>query len=332
MRLVALAVAVLPLVTTALSPIAVDAADPANRRVRVGVVYPESRSSVPPAVGVFWRRLAELGWVEGRNLVVESRWADGRADRLPALMPEVIGQDIELLVTWTTPAAVAAKAATAATGTPVVVAVMGDPVATGIVASLARPGGNLTGLALGHDQTFAGKWLQILQEVVPRLANVAVIFNPDNQPARKQTEGLRTVSSSLGLKLRFIEVRDWTQIERAFAMARQNDQAFVMLADALSMRYRGEIAALAAKAGIPGIYVLREFVDAGGLISYGADNNALFRRAAEYADRILRGAQPSDLPIEQPTKIEMVVNLKAAEALGLTIPQSILLRADEVIR
>jgi putative ABC transport system substrate-binding protein len=145
-------------------------------------------------------------------------------------------------------------------------------------------------------------------------------------------EGLGIMAGNLGLKLRFIEVRDWMQLERAFTVAQQNDQAFLMLADALSMQYRSEIAVVAAKARIPGIYVLREFVDAGGLMSYGADNNALFRRAAEYADRVLSGVQPSDLPIEQPTKIEMVVNLKAAEALGLAIPQSILLRADEVIR
>ncbi len=312
--------------------VAKGAGDSAGRQMRVGVLYPESRSSVPPAAAVFWRRLGELGWVEGRNLTIESRWADGNIERLPAYISELLGRNIDLLVTWTTPAAIAAKAATASSRTPVVVAVMADPIATGIVADLAHPGGNLTGLMQGHDRAFSGKWLEILHDTLPRLSTVAVILNPDNPVSRKQAEALKPAAGTLRVRLYFFEVREAGQLGRTFASARQQAEAFIVLADALTMQHRNEIAQLAAKHRIPGLYTVREFVDAGGLMSYAADNSALFYRAAEYADRILRGDKPGELPIEQATKFELVVNLRTAKALGLVIPQSVLLRADDVIR
>jgi putative ABC transport system substrate-binding protein len=304
----------------------------AQRHARIGVVYPESHATVPPAVSVFWRRLQELGWAEGRNLTVESRYADGRTERLPSLIQNLVRRKVDLLVTWTTSAAIAAKEITEKTGTPVVVPVMGDPIATGIVTDLARPGGTLTGLALGHDQAFVGKWIQFLQETVPGLTSVTVILNPENAVARKQREALKLVAQGVGVQLRFIEVRDAPQLEAAFRTARGQSQAFVLLADPLTMSYREQIVSIANNQRMVGIYVLREFVDAGGLMSYGADNNALFYRAAEYADRVLRGEKPGDLPIEVSAKYELVVNLRTAKRLGVSMPQSVLLRADEVIQ
>jgi putative tryptophan/tyrosine transport system substrate-binding protein len=306
------------------------AVEPSQKVVRVGFVSPYSPSTATRSLGAFWARLRELGYVEGRNLVIEARWADGRNDRLPVLIGEVLGRNVDVLVTWTTPAATAAKNATSIV--PIVVAAMGDPVAIGLVATLAHPGGNLTGLSMGFAEGMGGKWLELLQETVPRLSQVAVIENPDNPANRAQTKELEAVARSLAVRLQLIPARDLEAFDRAFAQAHREAQAVLVLADPLTVHRRDRITALAAKYRIPGMYPLLDFVDAGGLMAYSANQRVLFRRAAEYVDKILKGANPGDLPIEQPTQFELAVNLKTARALGLTIPESILLRADEVIR
>jgi len=306
------------------------AADPARKVVRVGFVGPESPSTTVRGVAAFWQRLRELGWVEGQNLVIEARWTEGRAERLPTLLAEVIGSKVDVLVTYSTPAAVAAKKATSTV--PIVVAGMADPVSGGLAQSLARPGGNLTGVSLGYSEGFSGKWLEMLRETVPRLSTVAVISNPDNPADRELRRKIEAVAPTSGVKLRFIDVREPKALDGAFQQARRAAQAVLVLPDPVTVNNRQKVVAIAAKHGLPGMYVFSDFVEVGGLMSYGVDQTVLFRRAAEYVDKILNGTKPGDIPIEQPTKFELVVNLKTAKALGITIPESILLRADQVIR
>ena len=305
------------------------AAEPADKVARVGFVGLESPSTAPLGVSVFWERLRELGWVEGQNLITESRWAEGRTDRLPALMTEVVGRNLDVLVTYSTPAAIAAKNATSTV--PIVVAHMGDPVASGLAASLAHPGGNLTGLSLGWAD-IAGKWLELLQETIPRLSTVAVIGDPASPMSRATAKELEAIARTRGMKVRFIEVREPEALDRAFKRARREAQAVLVLGDLLTLQHRRQITALAARYRLPGMYTFHQFMDSGALMGYSVDPAVVFRRAADYVDRILKGARPADLPIEQPTQYVLVVNLKTAKALGLTIPKSILLRADEVIK
>jgi len=306
------------------------AAEPTQRIVRLGFVHPQSPSTANRGVTAFWERLRELGWVEGQNLVIEARWADGRLERLPALMSEVVERKVDVLVTWSTTAAVAAKKATSTI--PIVDAAMSDPIRSGLAASLARPGGNLTGLSGGFAEGFAGKWLELLQETVPRLSRIAVIESPDTAIARDLERELKAIAAARRLKLLLIEVREPGELDRAFEQAARKSQAVLVLPDPMLGANREQVVALAAKHRLPAIYYLRDFVDAGGLMAYAPDLVAMFRRAAEYVDKILKGAKAGDLSIEQPTKFELVVNLKTAHALGITIPESILLRADEVIR
>jgi len=278
----------------------------------------------------FWQRLRELGWVEGQNLVVERRWAEGHADRLPALMNEMAADKVDVIVTYSTPAALAAKNATSTI--PIVAVAMGDPIRSGLAASLARPGGNLTGESMGYGGGTEGKWLELLQETVPRLSIIAVIENPDNPAVRDQAKALKAFAPTRRLRLRFIDVHEPSSLPNAFKQARRESQAILVLADPLTTANRVQITALAAAYRLPAMYGLQPFMDAGGLIAYAADMAVMFRRAADYVDKIAKGAKPSELPIEQPTQYLLVVNLKTAKALGLTIPESILLRADEVIR
>ncbi|HEY2980784.1 MAG TPA: ABC transporter substrate-binding protein [Anaerolineales bacterium] len=311
------------------SPLSSDA-EPAQKVVRVGFVGLSSPSTAVRAVAQFRERLRELGWIEGQNLVIEERWAEGRYDRLPALMADVLGRKVDVLVTYTTQAAIAAKNAT--NMTPIVVAAVADPVRSGLVATLARPGSNLTGLSTGWGDGMVGKWLELLQETVPRLSTVAVFERPDNPIARDLAKELQAIARARSVKLRLIEVREPGAIGRAFEQGAQKAQAVLVLPDPMFSEHRSQLTFLAGKYRLPTIYYVRDFVDAGGLMAYGPDLAVMFRRAAEYVDKILKGAKPADLPIEQPTKFELVVNLKTAKALGITIPQSILLRADEVIR
>jgi ABC-type uncharacterized transport system substrate-binding protein len=313
-----------------LEPFSAYSTDPTQRSARVAFVDPYSPSTTAPATPAFWARLQELGWVQGQNLVVETRWAEGRIDRLPALMSDVVARKVDVIFTRGTAAAVAAKNAT--TAIPIVVVGVGDPVGTKLVASLARPGGNLTGLSLEATEELCGKWLELLQEAVPRLSTVAVISNPESVYVRKISEDLRIAARTRGLKLRFIDVPELTALAGAFGQARRQAQATLVLADPLIFAHRREVTTLAANNRLPAIYPNLEFMDLGGLMAYGADPTIFYRRAADYVDKILGGAKPADLPIEQPTQFKLVVNLKTARALGLTFPESILLRADEVIR
>ena len=328
LALLALALSFASAIAVLGSPLA-PAAEPAQKVVRVGFVGLESPSTAPRGVSVFWERLRELGWVEGQNLITESRWAEGRTDRLPALMTEVVGRNLDVLITYSTPAAIAAKNATSTV--PIVVAHMGDPVASGLAASLAHPGGNLTGLSLGWAD-IAGKWLELLQETIPRLSSVAVIGDPASPMSRATAKELEAIAPTRGMKVRFIEVHEPEALHRAFKRARREAQAVLVLGDPLTLQHRRQITALAARYRLPGMYTFHQFMDSAALMGYSVDQVVVFRRAADYVDRILKGARPADLPIEQPTQYKLVVNLKTAKALGLTIPQSILQRADEVIR
>jgi putative ABC transport system substrate-binding protein len=306
------------------------AAEPTERLVRVGYVGGESPSTFARGVPDFWWRLRELGWVQSRNLIQEERWAEGRIDRLPALMAEMVERKVDVLVTASTPAAVAAKNATSTI--PIVVAAMSDPVGAGVATSLARPGGNLTGLSLQMTEGIPGKWLELLQETAPRVSTVAVIGNPDSPLFRLVRKPLDAAAAARGMKLRYFEVREPEELKHAFSQARRGAHAALVIPDPLMFQYQRRVTELAANHHLPVMYGAPEFADADGLIAYGLNRTVLFRRAAEYVDKILRGAKPSELPIEEPTQYLLVVNLKAAKALGLTIPESILLRADEVVR
>ena len=318
----------LGLVATLCAPLA-PAAEPAPV-VHLGFVSPFSPSSDRDAVDAFRKRLRELGWFEGQNLVVEARWAEGHADRLPTLIMEVIEHHVDVLVTYSTPGALAAQKLTSTI--PIVVTNMADPIRSGVTTSLAHPDRNLTGLSLAWDEGMAGKLLELLQETVSHLSTVAMIANPDDPQLRERVKEIEMVAPSRSVKTRLIKVYNPEELNHAFSQARREAQAVLVLSDFLTFEHRREVAMLAAQYRIPAMYPLREFVESGGLIAYGPDRIALSRRAADYVDKILRGAKPADLPFERPTKYELIVNLKTARASGITIPESVLLRADEVIR
>jgi putative ABC transport system substrate-binding protein len=323
LRAVALIVAVLAGSTV------VRAADAEVRTAHVGFVSPQTISTVP-TVAALWQRLRELGWRQGENLNVELRSAEGNIERLPELMNEMVARKLDVLITVGTPAALAARRAT--TTLPIVVAGMGDPLGTGLAASLARPGGNLTGLSLEMTEDLSGKWLELLQEAVPKLTTVAIVSNPDSPLIRKVAGDLQRIGASRGVKLRFADVRDAAGLDGAFKQASRGAQAILVLPDPLTMNHVREITALAAEYRLPAMYPFLDFTDAGGLMAYSVDAAAVFRRSAEYVDRILRGAKPAELPIEQPTQFKLVVNLRTAKSLGIRIPETILVRADDVIR
>lgn len=315
---------------TLLLPSMVIAADSVPKVARLVFVDPHSPSTGLRGVDAFWQRLGELGWMEGRNLAVQRYWVGNRIDQLPEVMMEALGQKPDVLVTYSTPASRAARHATATV--PIVSALMGDPVGGGDVQSLNRPGGNLTGLSLGWAQGTEGKWLELLREMVPKLSTVAVISNPDNPVSVTLRKQLEVIAPSARVNVVVFNVRGADALNGTFNRARKQAQAAIVLPDPVTVGHRKEVAALAARYRVPTAYWASEFVYSGGLISYGVDHAKLFRRAADYVDKILKGANPGELPIEQPTRYELVVNLKTAAALGLKIPESILVRADEVIR
>jgi putative tryptophan/tyrosine transport system substrate-binding protein len=303
------------------------AADPAQRVARVGFVAPLSPSILPE--GEFWKRLRELGWIDGDNLVSEKLSAEGRLERLSSLMTEVIRRKVDVIVTYGTPGGIAAMKATSTI--PIVDAIMNDPVRAGLAASLAQPGGNLTGQTSGTED-FGGKWLELLQETVPQLSSVAVVLNPNNPFNQRLAQDLKTVASSRGLMLHFIEVRGPEALDLAFEQVRRKARAVVVMGEPFTLENRARVTALVARYRLAAMYAEREYIEAGGLMYYGPDMRVMFRRAAEYVDKILKGAKASDLPIEQATKYILVVNLKAAKALGIPISGSIVARADEVIK
>jgi putative ABC transport system substrate-binding protein len=280
----------------------------------------------------FRQGLRDLGYVEGRTLVIEYRSAEGKPERLPALAAELVALKVDVIVAGNTLGALAAKQATRTL--PIVFPVAVDPVQSGLVTSLARPGGNVTGLSFFGPE-LVGKCLEQLKQAVPGVSLVAVLWQPGGLGERTEKDmrkGAEIAAPALGVRLHFVEARGREDFDRAFSeMTRARAGALTVLASVMFVNERRRLVDLAAKNRLPAVYAQREFVDAGGLMSYGADVADLFRRAATYVDKILKGAKPGDLPIEQPTKFELLINLKTAKALGLTIPPSLLLQADQVI-
>jgi putative ABC transport system substrate-binding protein len=302
-----------------------------ERVYRVGILRP----TAPPAsatdliVTGIPRALGELGYLEGRNLKIEVRWAGGDASRLPALAQELARADVDVVVAVSAPAVWATTAA--APKLPIVMFGNFDPVALRLVASLARPGGHITGVLIAPDGTLAGKRLELLTQAVPTARRIAYLAPPASDATRLQLQEARRAASALGVELVDVEVIDGDYVRAFASMAAQRPDALLVAAHTLFMRDRRQIIELAAKARLPAIYEWREQAKDGGLMSYSTDQYGLYQRLANYIDRILKGARPADLPVEQPTKFNWVINLPTAKALGLAIPQSVLLRADEVI-
>jgi len=297
---------------------------------RIGYVGAGSPATAGHHAQAFVQGLRELGYVEGQNIAIEYRWAEGRLERLPALVADLLRLRVDVLISSATPAIRAAKEQTS--GVPIVMAGVTDPVGLGFAASLARPGGNITGLTHLSPE-LPGKRLELLKEVVPRLLRVAVLWNPNHpgQPlAFKETQ---VAAQALRVTLISMEARDREELERVLsAIGKKRPQALLELADPLTFFHRGLITEVAARHRLPAMYSFREWVEAGGLMSYGTTFADLFRRAATYVDKILKGAKPAELPVEQPMRFELVINMKTAKALGITFPQTILIRAEEVIR
>jgi len=298
-----------------------------KRAARLGMLW--ARAPAPAQTEAFEQGLRDLGWVKGQNVHFESRFADGALDRLPRLAAELVGLNVNVIVAVAAPETAAARQATKTI--PIVFIVHGDPVGSGDVASLARPGGNVTGCSQMTPEV-STKQLEILKQVVPRVARVAVIWDAANPTKAADWRAVRSSAQTLGIALQPREVRRSADFDEAFAaIRRERPDALVILADPLTVNMRATIVEFAAKERVPAMYPLQVFVDSGGLMSYGADLTDLFRRAPRYVDRILHGAKPADLPVEQATKFDLVINLKTAKALGLTIPPSLLGRADQVI-
>ena len=308
-------------------------AQPAVKAPRIGVLLPgnAARAAHDPRMQAFYQTLRDLGWVEGQNVVFERRYAEGQYGHLSALATELAGLNVDIIVTASTPPAKAAKSAT--TSIPIVILDPGDPVGTGLVMSLARPGGNVTGVAsIAPD--LAAKRLQLLKEAAPtKVSRVAVLFNAAIPPAEVALRELQATAQSLGVQIEPVAVEGPSGLEPAFGViTKQRANALIVFSDPLTHRNEERIVAFAAKERLAAMFGDRAFVDAGGLMSYGPNYPEMFRHGALYVHKILKGAKPADLPVEQPTRFELVINLKTAKALALTIPQSVLIRADEVIQ
>lgn len=304
------------------------AAQPSQTVPQVAMLLTGSPSDGDRMTSAFRGGLRDLGYVEGHNIVVLPRWAD-TPQRLSELAAEVVRNKVDVIVTQGTPAARAAKRATHTI--PIVMATSGDPVAVGLVASLARPGGNVTGnTILAPDLN--GKRLELIKDLVPGISRIAVLANPTNPITAVDIKAAQAAARGLGVSLQVLEVREQNDFERAFTAARESGAgALLVLADPFILANRARIAKLALAGRLPAVLGISGFAEAGGLADYGPDLTAMFRRAATYIDKILKGAKPADLPVEQPTRLELVINTRTAKALGLQIPASILLRADRVI-
>ena len=309
-------------------PLAVRA-QPMAKVWHVGMLETTAATLNATNLDAFKQALRQLGYIEGQNLIVEYRSGDGHIERFPQLAAELVRLNVDIIITRGTPAALAAKKATATI--PIVMAAIGEPVETGMVASLARPGGNVTGLSAFVTELTA-KRIEIMREVIPQLSRMALIDNMANRSVPAQWDETKRAAFALGIQPQLYDVRKAEDIERAFSSAiAQRVNALSVGNDSVVIANRIQVVQLAAKHRLPAIYATRDFVDAGGLLSYAAHYPDLYRRAAAYVDKIFKGAKPADLPVEQPTKFEIVVNLKAASALGLTVPSTLLARADEVI-
>ncbi len=317
---------------TAAAPLTAEAQQPA-KLYRIGWL-----GGVPPTTpeydrlwGAFKEGFRERGYIEGQNFVLERRWTGGQLERSPSLAAELVSLKVDLIVAVGNQRARAAKQATSAI--PIVIVYVLNPVEDGLVASLARPGDNVTGVTMGAGLEIVGKHLELLKETVPRLSRVAVLFNPVAALKAAYLRETQAAAQALGVTLQFYEVGDPNEFDGAFAaMTKARAGALLVLPHPFLYVHARRIADLAAKSRLPAVYPFRESVEAGGLMAYAANAPDMFRRAAIYVDKILKGAKPADLPVEQPTKFELVINLKTAKALGLTIPQSVLIRADEVIQ
>jgi putative ABC transport system substrate-binding protein len=313
---------------TAAWPLAASAQSPVKLPT-IGFLAGTSPSVDGGRLYAFREGLRELGYAEGRNILIEYRWADGTQERQPELAAELVRLKVDVLVAANSSAAVAAKGAT--TTIPIVTLVVSDPVQLGLVASLARPGGNVTGLTSISDELWT-KQLELLKEAAPKASRVAVLWNPDNPGHGPALKGIEVAARSLGMQPQLQQVQNPNEFVSAFeAMTKARADALLVVGDPLTSYHRARIADLAMKTRLPAIYGIPDHVAAGGFIAYAANYTELWRRGATYVDKILKGAKPADLPVEQPTKFELLINLKTAKALGLTIPPSLLARADEVI-
>ncbi len=316
-----------------LAPPMAAAAQPPAKVARIGYLSAASLAVNAHMHEAFRQGLRDLGYVEGQNVVIERRSAEGKLERLPALAAELVGLKVDVIVTGDTPAALAAKQTTSTI--PIVFAAAADAAGSGLVASLARPGGNATGLSFFGPE-LVGKCLELLKEAVPGVTRVAILWQPGAHGQRAQRDMLaeaEVAARALAVRLQFVEARGPDDFDRAFsAITKERAGALSVLTTITFFAERRRLVDLAAKNRLPAVYPWREAVNAGGLMSYGVSIPDLFRRAATYVDKILKGAKTADLPVEQPTRFELVINMKTAKALGLTIPQSILVRADHVIQ
>jgi putative ABC transport system substrate-binding protein len=299
------------------------------RGPRIGVLAPRTPADGAPFIDAFLQALHDLGWEHGKNVVIDIRWAHGRQERLPALAAELVRRKVDIILAATTTVAVAASKATSAI--PIVVAVMTEPERLGFAATLSRPARNITGVTYGVGLGTIGKQLELIKELRPKVSRVAVLKNPANPVHALSVKTLEDTARSLRVQLRIFDVSRSEDLDTAFAAMRDNAEAVVVVADSLFGFHRARLQDLAARARLPVAYGTREHAEAGGLLSYGADVRDNFRRCASYVDKILKGAKPADLPIEQPTKFELLINLKTAKALGIVIPPSLLARADQLI-
>ena len=304
-------------------------AQPSTEAIRVGVLS-AGVARLSPTVQAFRDGLKDLGYIEGRNVILEQRYAEGKLDRLRDLVAELVHLKVAVIVTTSSQATHAAQQATRTI--PIVMALGGDPVAAGFVASLASPGGNITGLT-NLSQDLSGKRVELLKETIPKLSRVTVLYDPTVVGPATQLRKTETTARGLGLKLQTVEVRAPSDFEKAFQAAKANKaQALTVFPSSLLNNHAAATASLAVKYKLPAIYAIRESAEAGGLMSYGPSYPDMGRRAAVYVDKILKGTEPSDLPVEQPMKFEFVINLNAAKQIGLTIPPNVLVRAEKVIR
>jgi putative ABC transport system substrate-binding protein len=297
---------------------------------RVGWLAGGSPATFSHIVEALRQGLRERGYVDGQNLILDVRAAEGRFERLPLLASDLVKSKPDVIVAAVTQTIAAAKQATSTI--PIVMVGVTDPVAAGFVASLAHPGGNLTGLMGGYGDTFSTKWVEIIKDVVPKATTIGVVYNSASVGAGAMVKEIERAAARMAVQIHHMGASRAEELDRAFAsIPRQRLEALIVVPEPLTFSNRARVLTFAERQRLPAIYGWREAVNDGGLICYGTDQAALFRRAADYIDRILKGTKPADLPIEQPTKFELVINLKTAKALGLTIPPSLLLRADQVI-
>jgi putative ABC transport system substrate-binding protein len=317
------------LIGLALASVHLAEAQQAGKKIpQVGVLSTESRSSLATRVEGFRQGLGDLGYVEGKNLVIEYRYAEGKLDQLDKLVAELVRLKVEVIITGGPIATRSAKEATVTI--PIVMVNVGDPVDLGFVASLARPGGNVTGLSV---MNLGGKRLDLLKETIPKLSRVAIVWNVTNPASTRGLKEAEITAPSVGLKVQPLELRSGDDLDNVFMTAiKGRAEALIILGNPVAFSYRTRLVDLAAKNRLPAMYYSSEFTEAGGLMSYAPNIAEQFRRAATYVDKILKGTKPADLPVEQPTKFEFVINLKTAKQIGLTIPPNVLARADKVIK